>query len=270
MQDHPCQPAFYDTWTLVTYLVARTERVTLVPTVSSLPLRPPAVLAKSAASLDLLSGGRDELGLGAGAFREAIEAMGGPRRTRREAVDALTEAVEVVRAMWSGERSVRTTGTTTLSPACALVPSPGRAWASGSAPMGGERWRLPGLGPRDGPGDQEVGRSGSHTARSGGASSRGALRRHGIRLSGKADHVTDIRRVGMELPSLVRTRSLHEDVQDAIKDVWSLTWILPPNLTSRDDVVGPWRVGDRVGVSLTGMGGANVEHGIAPNWPERR
>ncbi|MCF6421346.1 MULTISPECIES: LLM class flavin-dependent oxidoreductase [Amycolatopsis] len=110
VQDHPYQSAFYDTWTLVTYLVASTERVTLVPTVSSLPLRPPAVLAKSAASLDLLSGGRIQLGLGAGAFWEAIEAMGGPRRDRKEAVDALAEAVTVVRAMWSGERSVRTTG----------------------------------------------------------------------------------------------------------------------------------------------------------------
>ena len=49
--------------------------------VLSLPLRPPAVLARAAASLDLLSGGRFELGLGAGAFWDAIEAMGGPRRT---------------------------------------------------------------------------------------------------------------------------------------------------------------------------------------------
>jgi alkanesulfonate monooxygenase SsuD/methylene tetrahydromethanopterin reductase-like flavin-dependent oxidoreductase (luciferase family) len=110
VQDHPYQAAFYDTWTLVTWLVARTERVTVVPTVSSLPLRPPAVLAKSAASLDLLSGGRVQLGLGAGAFWEAVAAMGGPRRDRREAVDALAEAVDVVRAMWSGERSVRVSG----------------------------------------------------------------------------------------------------------------------------------------------------------------
>ena len=43
----------------------------------NLPLRPPAVLARAAASLDLLSDGRFELGLGAGAFWDAIEAMGG-------------------------------------------------------------------------------------------------------------------------------------------------------------------------------------------------
>ena len=80
IQDHPYQAAFYDTWTLLTYLAGRTERITFVPTVATLPLRPPAVLAKSAATLDLLTGGRVQLGLGAGAFWDAIVAMGGPRR----------------------------------------------------------------------------------------------------------------------------------------------------------------------------------------------
>ena len=51
----------------------------LAPNVTNLPLRPPAVLARSAASLDLLTGGRVELGLGAGGFWDAIEAMGGRR-----------------------------------------------------------------------------------------------------------------------------------------------------------------------------------------------
>ena len=68
--------------------------MTLVPTVATLPLRPPAVLAKSAASLDLLAGGRVQLGLGAGAFWDAIAAMGGPRRGPREAVAALDEAIQ--------------------------------------------------------------------------------------------------------------------------------------------------------------------------------
>ena len=110
VQDHPYQAAFYDTWTLVSYLVARTQRITVVPTVSSLPLRPPAVLAKAAASLDVLSGGRVQLGLGAGAFWDGVVAMGGPRRAPKEAVDALTEAIDVVRAMWSRQRSVRVNG----------------------------------------------------------------------------------------------------------------------------------------------------------------
>src|SRR3712207_8859407 len=82
-QDHPYQPRFLDTWTLLSYVAARTERVQLAPNVLNLPLRPPAVVARAAASLDLLSGGRFELGLGSGAFWDAIEAMGG-RRLRSE------------------------------------------------------------------------------------------------------------------------------------------------------------------------------------------
>jgi alkanesulfonate monooxygenase SsuD/methylene tetrahydromethanopterin reductase-like flavin-dependent oxidoreductase (luciferase family)/FAD/FMN-containing dehydrogenase len=99
-QDHPYQPAFLDTWTLLTWVAAETERVRLSGNVLNLPLRPPAVLARAAASLDLLSGGRFELGLGAGAFWPAIEAMGGPLRTPGESVDALSEAIDVIRAIW--------------------------------------------------------------------------------------------------------------------------------------------------------------------------
>ncbi|MGW7052938.1 LLM class flavin-dependent oxidoreductase [Streptomyces sp. NPDC054887] len=110
VQDHPYQAAFYDMWTLMSFLAARTERVVFVPAVVNLPLRPPAMLAKAAASFDLLSGGRLRLGLGTGAFWEAIVAMGGPRRGKKEAVDALAEAMEVIRAMWSGHRSARAGG----------------------------------------------------------------------------------------------------------------------------------------------------------------
>jgi alkanesulfonate monooxygenase SsuD/methylene tetrahydromethanopterin reductase-like flavin-dependent oxidoreductase (luciferase family) len=110
IQDHPYQAAFYDAWTLLSYLAGRTERITLVPTVATLPLRPPAILAKSAATLDQLTGGRVQLGLGAGAFWDAIAAMGGPRRGPREAVEALDDAIDVIRAMWGPERSVRVTG----------------------------------------------------------------------------------------------------------------------------------------------------------------
>jgi alkanesulfonate monooxygenase SsuD/methylene tetrahydromethanopterin reductase-like flavin-dependent oxidoreductase (luciferase family)/hemerythrin-like domain-containing protein len=99
-QDHPYQPAFLDTWTLLSYVAARTSTVRLAPNVANLPLRQPAVLARSVASLDILSAGRVELGLGAGAFWEGVEAMGGRRRAPRDAVDALTEAIEVIRAIW--------------------------------------------------------------------------------------------------------------------------------------------------------------------------
>lgn len=110
IQDHPYQRRFFDTWTLLSYLGARTDRVRLLTDVVNLPLRLPSVLAKSAASLDLLTGGRMEVGVGAGGFWEAVEAMGGPRRTPRESVDALTEAIAIIRGFWSGERSVTVEG----------------------------------------------------------------------------------------------------------------------------------------------------------------
>lgn len=110
IQDHPYQRRFLDTWTLISTLVPTTEQIRFFPDVANLPLRPPAILAKAAASLDVLSGGRIELGLGAGAFWEAVEAMGGPRRSPGEAVRATKEAIEVMRLVWSEERSVRFDG----------------------------------------------------------------------------------------------------------------------------------------------------------------
>src|SRR4051812_13731264 len=110
IQDHPYQRRFLDTWSLVAFLAARTERVRFSRDVATLPLRQPAVMAKAAASIDLLSGGRFELGLGAGAFWEGIAAMGGPVRSGPESVDALEEAIAVIRLMWSEERSARYDG----------------------------------------------------------------------------------------------------------------------------------------------------------------
>jgi alkanesulfonate monooxygenase SsuD/methylene tetrahydromethanopterin reductase-like flavin-dependent oxidoreductase (luciferase family) len=111
IQDHPYQRRFFDTFSLIAWLAARTERVRLLPAVANLPLRHPAMLAKEAATIDVLSGGRFELGLGAGAFWEGIEAYGGPRRTGPESVDALEEAIAILRACWSGDRSVTLEGT---------------------------------------------------------------------------------------------------------------------------------------------------------------
>ena len=110
VQDHPYQRRFFDTWTLLAYVAARTERITLLPDVINLPLRQPAVLAKAAASLDVLSGGRVELGLGAGAFWEGVEAMGGPRRTPGESVEALEEAMHIMRSFLDLDQSVRFDG----------------------------------------------------------------------------------------------------------------------------------------------------------------
>src|SRR5580700_3318357 len=103
-QDHPYQPAFLDAWTLLSYVAASTERIKISGNVINLPLRPPVLLARQAASLDLLSGGRFELGLGAGAFWDAIEAMGGPRRSPAAAVASLSEAIDIIRATWDAGR----------------------------------------------------------------------------------------------------------------------------------------------------------------------
>ncbi len=110
IQDHPYNSGFLETWTLIATLLQATERVHIFPNVANLPLRPPVMLAKAAATLDLLSEGRVELGLGAGASREGIEAMGGPGRSKGESIEALEEAVQIIHAFWSGTRALHFEG----------------------------------------------------------------------------------------------------------------------------------------------------------------
>ncbi|MGR2752574.1 LLM class flavin-dependent oxidoreductase [Agromyces arachidis] len=98
-QDHPYQPRFLDTWTLMSWVGARTSRIRISANVHNMLLRPPAVLARAAASLDLLTDGRVVLALGAGGFSQAAEAMGAPARTPAEAGDALAEAIAVIREL---------------------------------------------------------------------------------------------------------------------------------------------------------------------------
>src|SRR6266568_7387715 len=100
VQDHPYQRRFYDTWTLLTAIAMRTERISVFPDVANVPLRPPALLAKAAATLDILTNGRLELGLGAGGFWEGIVSYGGVHRTPGEAVSALEEAIALMRTLW--------------------------------------------------------------------------------------------------------------------------------------------------------------------------
>jgi alkanesulfonate monooxygenase SsuD/methylene tetrahydromethanopterin reductase-like flavin-dependent oxidoreductase (luciferase family) len=110
VQDHPYQPRHLDTSSLLATILAQTATVRVFADVANLPLRPPAVLAKAAATLDLLSGGRFELGVGAGGFLDAAHAMGAPRLTPGESLAALEEGIAVMRAMWSGERAIRFDG----------------------------------------------------------------------------------------------------------------------------------------------------------------
>jgi alkanesulfonate monooxygenase SsuD/methylene tetrahydromethanopterin reductase-like flavin-dependent oxidoreductase (luciferase family) len=99
-QDHPYQRRFLDAFTLLAMVAAQTDQIYLAPNVANLPLRLPVMIAKAAASIDVLSEGRMHLGLGAGAFWDAIERVGGPRRTPGESVAALSAAIDVIRRFW--------------------------------------------------------------------------------------------------------------------------------------------------------------------------
>jgi len=68
VQDHPYQQGHLDALALLGVILAQTGHIRVFQDVGNLPLRPPAAFAKAAATLDLLSGGRFEAGLGAGAF----------------------------------------------------------------------------------------------------------------------------------------------------------------------------------------------------------
>lgn len=100
-QDHPYQPALLDAWSLLAYVAAKTQSAHLSANVTNLPLRQPVVIARSSVTLDQLSGGRFELGIGAGGFWDAIEAVGGRRLSPGDSVTALEEAIRVIRAIWA-------------------------------------------------------------------------------------------------------------------------------------------------------------------------
>jgi alkanesulfonate monooxygenase SsuD/methylene tetrahydromethanopterin reductase-like flavin-dependent oxidoreductase (luciferase family) len=100
IMDHPYLKHLFETWTLMTALAMTTQRVHLGTNVANLPLRPPAMLAKMAATLDVLSGGRVELGLGAGANSLGVAALGGPQRSPGEAYTAFKEALQIIRGFW--------------------------------------------------------------------------------------------------------------------------------------------------------------------------
>lgn len=113
LSDHPYWPERLDTVALLSAMVARTRRITVMPNLFNLPLRPPAMIARTAATLDILSGGRFELGLGTGAQQmwESIVAEGGPPRTPGQSIEALEEATHIIRALWTSTGDVEFEGT---------------------------------------------------------------------------------------------------------------------------------------------------------------
>jgi len=112
LADHPYQPERLDTVALLAAMAARTERIKVMPNLLNLPLRPPPLIARTAATLDIVSGGRFELGLAAGAQQMwgSIRAEGGPERNAGQSIEALQEAVHIIRALWSSEDDVEFEG----------------------------------------------------------------------------------------------------------------------------------------------------------------
>jgi alkanesulfonate monooxygenase SsuD/methylene tetrahydromethanopterin reductase-like flavin-dependent oxidoreductase (luciferase family)/predicted kinase len=105
------------------FLAAVTERVTLGTLVASVVNRNPALLGKSFATLDVLSGGRAVCGLGVGWFEKEALAYGYPFPPVGERYAMLEDAVEVLRAMW-GPGSPRVSGRTIEVPEAMAYPRP--------------------------------------------------------------------------------------------------------------------------------------------------
>ncbi len=91
-------------WTALTYLATQTEAVRLGVLVTCNSYRHPPILAKIAATVDVISGGRLEFGIGAGWFRDEYEAYGIPFRTASERIAMLGEGLEIIKGAWTRER----------------------------------------------------------------------------------------------------------------------------------------------------------------------
>jgi alkanesulfonate monooxygenase SsuD/methylene tetrahydromethanopterin reductase-like flavin-dependent oxidoreductase (luciferase family) len=97
----------YEGWTLLSALAAQTQRLRLGLLVTSNRFRPPAMLAKIAATVDIVSGGRLDFGIGAGSrpshplARREYEAHGLPFHDSAYAVGSLAEACTVIRRLWT-------------------------------------------------------------------------------------------------------------------------------------------------------------------------
>lgn len=123
--DHPCgdEPSF-ETWTMLSWIAARTTRIRVATRVLGLPYRNPAMVAKMAETLDRLSGGRLILGLGAGYSDDEFRAFGLGVPTAGEKVDGLAEALAIIRGLWT-EPAFTFHGRRYHTNAADLAPKPG-------------------------------------------------------------------------------------------------------------------------------------------------
>jgi alkanesulfonate monooxygenase SsuD/methylene tetrahydromethanopterin reductase-like flavin-dependent oxidoreductase (luciferase family) len=90
-----------DAWATLAALAARTERIRLGTMVSPVTFRPASVLAKNVVTVDHVSGGRVELGIGAGWYELEHETYGFPFRTARERVDELARQLAEITRQWT-------------------------------------------------------------------------------------------------------------------------------------------------------------------------
>ncbi|MDX1993201.1 MAG: LLM class flavin-dependent oxidoreductase [bacterium] len=103
IQDHAYNPNFLETWTLLSGLAMTTENIRVGTNVLTTPLRLPAMIAKQAATLHVMTNGRVELGLGAGAFQGGIEAFGGEFGTPGERHQAFEETIKIIKGLWQSQ-----------------------------------------------------------------------------------------------------------------------------------------------------------------------
>jgi alkanesulfonate monooxygenase SsuD/methylene tetrahydromethanopterin reductase-like flavin-dependent oxidoreductase (luciferase family) len=109
--DHLAAPALPEAdclegFTVATAVAAKTSRIRVGHLVLCGAFRHPALLAKMAATLDVISGGRFELGIGWGSVPGELAAFGFGSEPASERAERLAETIEVMRALWSGERVV--------------------------------------------------------------------------------------------------------------------------------------------------------------------
>ena len=98
----PTGPDTLDAWTLLSYVAGTTSSMRLGTVVTPIPFRPPAQLAKIAATVDVLSGGRLILGVGAGWHQPEFDAFS-RWESNRVRVDQTTEALDLMVRLWGGE-----------------------------------------------------------------------------------------------------------------------------------------------------------------------
>ena len=97
------EPGSSDAWTVLGALAASTERLRLGTLVSPATFRLPGVLAKAATTVDRISGGRVDLGMGAGWWQEEHQTHGVPFPAVGERMEMLEEQLEIVHGLWSQE-----------------------------------------------------------------------------------------------------------------------------------------------------------------------